>query len=135
MARFDLKDFLGSFSPISFTERFGVKDFGKPAPPAAPTIGNFVPADGTPIVSAAALQLDLTWPSASAIVSFSISVTYSDRAPEVVFDGKAFTAGFAGTVSTISGGLRYNWTRVGGYKATPSIVATAVDSFGQVTRT
>lgn len=102
------------------------------ATPAPPTI-TYVPADGTPIVPAASLQVDVT--SDSDLAAVTIGIRYPAGGYEVVYDGQVFAVGYSGSMSTLSNGLRFTFSRVGGYPATPALIVIAVDSFGQVTRT
>ena len=107
-------------------------DYTSPSPPSPPTI-TYVPADGTPIIPTASLQVDVT--SDGELAAVTIGIRYPAGGYEVVYDGQAFAAGYSGSVSTLSNGLRFIFSRVGGYAATPALIVIAVDSFGQVTRT
>jgi hypothetical protein len=101
-----------------------------PGDAVPPTIGNFIPAVGTPLVRSDVVQFDVL-DNVSALRRVIVIVTLGGET-FVVHDGFAFRGQFSNlsTRSAIVGGFRFNVRRNGGWTNPPTFEVHAVDTSG-----
>lgn len=98
--------------------------------PTAPVVSNLVPAPGTSIYPGTALQLDVT-DNQGLFRRIILTAQFPNGANEVVFDGATFAANYGtSTVTNITNGKRFFVRRAGGWPASPTLSAFAIDQAG-----
>lgn len=83
-----------------------------------PVVTNITPAAASTIDPTDSTQFDVTVPDGAAFDSVVIWATYNTGS-DLVYDGTAYADGFSGSVSNVTNGKRYNFTKDGyGYEYT-----------------
>ena len=98
---------------------------------STPTIVNIVPAVGTSISASTPLSFDVTDSSGLFRRIIVVASFPQLRIQEIVHDGDAFGPWYQQSIrSTISGGFHYSVLRLGGWPASPTLEAFAIDRSG-----
>jgi hypothetical protein len=113
------------------TSPYGIGDGGGGGDITPPTIAYDPPA-GTPIRRDQTIKVTIT--DTGGLQFFPVMARYPSGAYEVVHDGVAFAAFYAGsTIQAVAGGFLLTLQRVGGWPAAPTIRTSAVDTSGNET--
>lgn len=102
-----------------------------PADSTPPVVSNVSPTPGTTISPSTPITMDVTDNRGLALVMLIASFP-GTPAPEVVYDGNAFSSAYLGSssVSSISGGYHFSLLRNGGWPATPTVIPYVLDTSG-----
>jgi hypothetical protein len=107
-----------------------------PADETAPAFSNAFPEDGTEIEDDETIGLDVTDTGGSGLAEVLLTLDMPEAllAPELVFDGTAFTAGYAAesAQTPITGGYRFRVVRDAGLYGEVTLTARATDAAGNV---
>lgn len=106
-----------------------------PPPPsdtAAPLVGNFSPAVGTPISKGTSISFDVTDDSGAFRKIFVVAFFPDTGVSELIHDGDGFRGFYAATSSrrAVTRGFRYTVLRGSGWPAAPTIQTFAIDLAG-----
>jgi hypothetical protein len=96
----------------------------------APVVENVAPAPGTPLASLASVSFDVV--EAVGLRRVIVAARFSDGAYEVVHDGDAFGARYAGISSRVQAGDRTTYVirRRRGWGSAPTLKVFPIDTSG-----
>jgi hypothetical protein len=95
----------------------------------APEVADFSPVAGTPINPYDPVALSVTDDVEIGSILIAVRYNFLNRV-DLAYDGTDFCGGYSGTRTEISGGFRFEFLRVDGWLAPPTIQVFAIDAAG-----